>query len=274
MTWDDDDVQYTVSGENRLEEGPKPRKDTVIRISGSGTLSDVDAKEFVISGSGKVTGSVNVVDMHVSGSGKVEGSINCSSKLDVSGSLKVGGDVSAEEVLCSGSLRVAYCKCNNFILTGSAEIGEKIEADLIEDSGILRALGIKSRDLKFNGVIKADTVDSENVELHGAINAKRITAKRFNLESMGWASDIGTLEADEISITTRKRLILPGPRATVDEIRGDIVNIEGVNCRLVSAETVAIGDNCNIGYVEAAKMSISGKSKVGEKRTLEAGIEK
>ena len=212
--------------------------------------------------------------MHVSGSEKVEGSIDCGSKLDVSGSLKVEGDIRAEDVLCSGSLKASYCKCNTFILTGAADMSEKIEADTIEESGTLRALGIKSRDLKFNGIIKADSVDSENVELHGAINAKRITAQRFNLESMGWASEIGTLKADEISITTRKRLILPGPRATVDEIRGETVNIEGVNCRLVSAETVTIGDNCNIGYVEAAKMSISGKSKVGEKRTLETGIEK
>lgn len=274
MPWDDNDDQYAVTGEDKTVEGSRGRKDTVIRISGSGTLSDVSAKELVISGSGKVTGTVNVEDMHVSGSGKVDGSINCTSKLDVSGSLKVMGDINAEEVMCSGSLKARHCKCTSFILTGAAEVNEKIESDLIEESGTLRAMGIKSRELKFNGIIKSESVESEDIELHGAVNAKRISARSFKLESMGWGTEIGILEADDISITVRKRLIIPGPRVTVDEIRGETVNIEGVNCRLVTAENVAIGDNCSIDYVEAAKMSISGKSRVGERRTVETEVKK
>lgn len=274
MAGDGEEDQYVVSGQERKADVPAERKDTVIRISGSGTMSDVNAKELVISGSGKITGSVNVEDLHVSGSGKVDGNINCTSKVDVSGSLKVGGDVTSEEVLCSGSIKMRYCKCNTFALTGMADVNERLEADIIEQSGTLSAMSIKCKELKFKGIVKADTIESDVIRLHGAVNAKRINADNFKLESMGWGSDIGTLEADNVVITIRKRLILPGPRVSIDEIRGETVSVEGVNCRQITAEDVAIGENCNVDYVEAARMSISGKSKVGEKRTMETGIEK
>lgn len=269
MSDESDSETYSVEAEEQLQSKSAGKMDSVIRISGSGTLSEVNARELSISGSGKVNGPVNVENMHVSGSAKVQGKIDCRSSLNVSGTLKAESDVRAEEITSSGSIYMGSCNCNSFVLSGTAEIEGTLSADTVEDSGTLRSGSVKCRSLKFKGVIKAGTLEADNAQIHGAVNAKTVKSPKFELESMGWGTDIENLSGDSIRITVRKRLILPGPSVSVDEINARVVDIEGVKCKKIVAERVDIGDNCNVDYVEAATIMVSGKSRVGERKTLE-----
>lgn len=244
------------------------KSDAKIKISGSGTIARVDARELDISGSGKITGPVNVTSLSVSGSAKVNGPINCEGSIHVSGSLRAYNDVTAEEVISSGFVRMRNCKCNLFSLTGMADLDGALSSDKIEESGTLRAKSIKCHDLNFNGIVRTDTLEGDSIEVHGSVDGKQVKAKRFELEAVSLSSGITNLEAEKIKITVRRRVIFPGPVVSLDKIIGKNVSLEGVRCAKVIAEKVVIRDHCNIDYVEAETISVSEKSSVIEQKIM------
>lgn len=250
------------------EEKKVVRNNSTIKISGAGTLSRVDARELIISGSGRINGPVNVTRMDVSGSAKVSGAINCDEDVKVSGSLRTMNDITAEEVMSSGFLRARNCKCNQFTMNGNTEFEGVLSADRVEESGTIKSKTIKAHEMKFSGVVKAETLEGDSFTLHGSLGSNQVKVRTFELEAVALSTNISMLSADNIKIKVRRRLILPGPAVRIDKIVGKNVTIEGVKCRSITAEQVTIKDRCDIDYIEAESISISGRSSVTEQKIV------
>ncbi|AKA49443.1 hypothetical protein IX51_10430 [uncultured archaeon] len=266
--WNDGPENPSVETAETPGQKRKSGSNSVVRISGSGSLTEVDAHELHISGSGKVSGSVHVALMKVSGAAKVDGSVYFSDSLANSGSLNVSGVIKGGALNSSGTLSSESTKVSAFISFGSAKMAGLLESESVESKGTLKASGIKCRTMDSSGIVHTETLESGKVQIHGAITASNVKADSFELESMGWGTEIKLLESDDILVTVKKRLVFPSSRVDIGEIKGGTVRIESVRCPKISAREVTIGDNCRIGYVEAEKISVSDKSIVKEKKIV------
>ncbi len=258
-----------VSETEQKEEKEPGGKNAVIKISGNAVLNRIDARGLNVSGTARIKGPVNVGSMDISGGARVEGPINCEGVLNVSGSLKTSNDITAEEILGSGSISARNSKSNLFSMTGMAYLDGTLSSDRIEESGTIKAKNIKGRSMKFNGVVKADSIEVGSIDLHGSIDSTKIEGTKFELECVTLGTSIVSLSADSVKVSTRKRLIFPGPAAYIDKMYAKTVDIEGVRAKSIIAEKVIVRDHCNIDYVEAESISVSGKSMIKEQRILQ-----
>lgn len=264
--WKSDAAGDRKADQETDESGKKDARGDTIKISGFGSLTDAIAHKLMISGSGKISGNVEVDLMDVSGSGTIVGSVIARDALKASGSLGIGGRVRGGNIIASGSLKTGEVDCDSLVISGGASINGKLRANEIRNSGSISAETIESKDLVSFGVIKADRIASENIHVRGAVNSEHVICKSYRQESMGWSTNIGKLESDIVDITSKRRLISTGARVSIDEISGKKIALESTNCNSVKGEDVVIKDNCDIGYVEAETLSVSSRSRVREKK--------
>lgn len=250
---------------DRVDTGDSGKR-SIIRISGSGTLTNPDANEIHISGSGRIEGSLRADRMKVSGSAKIEGSARISDELSSSGSIKLGGELICGKVDSSGAISASSMKIKDFNSSGGATIKEEIESELIHSSGMLNASEITCQELEISGIVKAENVSCKKIKAQGAFTSSSVKSEFFELQSMGWETKIESLHSDVVAISPKKRILLSNYQAKIGEIKGRKVEIEGVKCGRIMADMVVIGDNCTVDYVEAEKISISDGASVKEKK--------
>lgn len=265
--WSDDSNTQEIEKEDKDEEEEIDR-DRVVRISGIGSLSDVNAHKLSISGAGKVSGKVLVDIMHISGSGKVDSDIESRERISVSGVLRTEGNVKGNSLEVSGSLTAKNLECKSVDNSGSLKIDEKIDSDLIKVSGSLRAKEVKSRILESSGSIVAGNIEGENVKIYGRIKSDKVKCDNFNLETWGGDSSVDELEAKDVNITMKRKFLFPKRRVEFDTIKAERVDVENVESSHIIADEAIIGDYCDIDLLEARTIKISDKANVKEKKIL------
>lgn len=248
-------------------ETPGGRKG-ITKISGSGHLSDVTSEYFKISGSGKVSGKVNVDNMSVSGSGHVEDDITVSQTLETSGSLRALKRIEAETIETSGSLRAGSIKAGTIESSGSLKVEEGIVAREMEISGSCQTGSITADSLESSGSLEAETITGKDIEISGAIRADTVDCDSFSMSVDGGShrNSIRKLNAGEVKITARRRFF----KSTIDieEITCTEGYLESVKAKKVIADEVVVGDGSVIDYVEARVIKTSGDAVIKEKKVL------
>lgn len=243
-------------------------KGDVIKISGYGKLADAKAHQLLISGSGRISGEVEVDIFDASGSATVDGRIRVRDRMSVSGSLKAGSSIEGGTIAISGGVTGKSIRCRVLATSGGMDISGDIEAETLRLTGRVSAERISADLLEGMGTAKAGSIRGGRIKIRGAINADEVRATDFMLESMGWSTRIGSIEAETVVISSRRRLRLTGGVPEIKEIKGERVEIENARCGRIVAGEAIIGDNCEVGYVEAKKISVSRKSSVKEKKVV------
>lgn len=251
----------------QAEETRGRRGDT--SVSGSGHFSDIVSETLRISGSGHVSGEIDVVDMKVSGSAKVEGDISVSGMLESSGSLRAEKNISAGTIDSSGSLRAGSIKAEKIDSSGSLVVEEDIEAQEMDISGRCDAESIKSDTFESSGSLKVSNLKGVSVDISGAIEAEEVECENFHMsiDSHSRNNSIEKLIAKNVKIESRRRLFTSS--IEIEEIICENASLESVQAESIKANEVVIGDGCEIDYVEAKVIKTSGDAIVKEKKIIQ-----
>lgn len=255
--------------ESSSETGSKsPEKQGTTSVSGSGHFSSVTAEYFRISGSGHVSGKVDVDNMSVSGSGKVGDDIKVSNILETSGSLKADRLVEAGTIESSGSLHAGSIKAGTIESSGSLKIADGIEAKKIDISGSCTAESVTGDELDCSGVIKSEKVKGGQIRISGGIHSETVECENFEMSMEGgsFRSRITKLIAGTVKITSRKRFFKSS--LEIEELVCREAHLEFVKAQSVKADEVVVGDGCEIDYVEAKVIKTSGDSVIKEKKIV------
>ncbi|MBE5785011.1 MAG: polymer-forming cytoskeletal protein [Clostridiales bacterium] len=237
-----------------------------ISISGSGKISAGEYETVRISGSGRLEGPISCEELRVSGSANGK-SLICSGAMHVSGSCSFTGDIAAKSASVSGAL-----KCSGSVRTegecrisGAGKCEGSIKCGALRVSGLLSAGGgIEAESARISGVLNCG----------GLLNAETVDISFSN------GIDIGAIGGSSITIHRSKAerskffsLFSFGtkPHGTVhvrQSIEGDEVDIEGVTAERVSCRRAVIGSGCAIKllqYSDSAEIAPDAKVDTAEK---------
>lgn len=258
----------TEEPEENKTETPKPKERTgTTNISGSGRFSEVTSEYLKISGSGHVTGNVDVENMTVSGSGNVGGDINVANVLEISGSLRSDGKIEAGTLDSSGSIRARSITAGDLGISGSLKIDDNIQAKNIEVSGSCSAESIEGQDLECSGIVRAGKVKSPMIKITGGIRSDSVESEDFEMAMEGgFDSKIGKLKSGSVKIFSKRRFFRSS--VSIHDLQCECADIEYVKAGRITADEVVIGDGCEVDYVEAKIIKTSGNAVIKEKKIL------
>lgn len=260
--------------ETTEQKGNGPRSDGVFHISGSGHLADVVGKELTISGSGKLSGIVNVDYMRVTGSARSEGDIRVTGELEVSGSLRAEKSVSSGSLHTSGSLHAQSLKSGPVHASGSLDIKENAEIDALECSGGASFQNLVCTDVKSSGFIRAKSIKGTSIEIYGNVRSEEIVCEDFlnRVYSRFYPprSEIGKLTCKTAKVESRGWFMKKGV-IEIDEIVCKSAELEAVKSKKIVGDQVILGDDCEVDYVEARVIKVSGNAVVREKKIVGEG---
>ena len=232
-------------------------------ISGSGNLSGGTYSRISISGSGKVNGDIVVEEMKISGSGKVNGKCEAG-QITVSGSGTFTDAVLAEEFRISGSGKVGgEVRAKELKCSGSFQTTGGIASDYIKISGSLRT----------GGDVEADIFRATGgFEIHGLLSADKI---EIHLGGRCRAKEIG---GERIEVTRGSSSLLAGLVRILGVgggvmgletavIEADEILLEDTHADVVRGKSVVIGPGCRIGLVEYVdELRVDSDAEVKERK--------
>jgi len=234
-------------------------------ISGSGSLSGGIYSRISISGSGKVNGDVVVEEIKISGSGRVNGTTEAG-QIGVSGSATFSDAVIADEVRVSGSAKVdGRVQAKELKCSGSFRAGGGITSDYIKITGSLRTGGDVEADIfRATGGFDIDgllTADKIEIHIGGRCRAKEIGGERIEVQRASHSILAGLVRILGVN-SGISRL-----EATV--IEADEVHLEDTVADVVRGKRIDIGAGCRIGTVEyEEQLRVGDGAEVDERRQV------
>jgi cytoskeletal protein CcmA (bactofilin family) len=233
--------------------GPPPTPPPVplsgsLRLSGTSRVPNVRTLDWVARGftkvvgdvevgSGNVTGSLAVGgkltahELDLSGSVRIDGEVRVTDRLRTRGTFRTGAGVSAKGAWLAGTVEIggSLAVAETFNWTGSLEVGQDVRGDVVLFQG---RCAIK-------GVLAAQSISGE-------------------IESL---SSVREIEADWVEIRRRKPLLpfpiflLPPPpwsELQVDRIEAKEVHLSGVRVLRLKADRIFLGPDAHVEYFEGA----------------------
>jgi len=200
----------------------------------------------------------------VTGSGHVDGDVKNES-CRIAGACTIEGSVETDEWKSAGSAKIkGSLKADMFKSAGSAVIGGDVHADDFVCAGRCSVGGgIDSGRVKFGGNLESkNTIKCDRFEGVGKVSAPAIAADSITIETEG-RSDVREISGDSIEVRSVGRVFSQGELYS-DRIRGERIYLENTTCKLVSGDDVVIGPNCEIETVEFRsnlKIHLSAKVK-------------
>jgi len=218
-------------------------------VSGSGSLSGGTYTRISISGSGKVNGDVLVEELKISGSGKVNGRTDAG-QISVSGSASFSDSLTADELRVSGVGKVeGQVRAKELKCSGSFKASGGITSDYIKLSGHLRSGGDVEADIfRASGGFDIDgLLSADKVEIHlgGRCSAREIGGERIEVQRASSSLLAGLVRILGVNSGISK--------LETRVIEGDDVLLEDTTADVVRGKRIEIGSGCRIGTVEYAE---------------------
>jgi len=237
-------------------------------ISGSGQLAGGLYDNITISGSSKINGNINAIDVKVSGSADFHGNV-ASESVTVSGSAKFDGDIDTSKYVSSGSTSIQGHLYGRAVTTnGSLRCEKDIRVEEIKNNGSLYV----------KGDIEAESFNSHGgFHIMGLLNASEI---KVNMSGRCFAHEIG---GDQIIVKySRLNIVSNFFRSLFDQMGyGDIwrlhseqieatdVSLEWSKVGIVRGNRVYIGPGCKIELIEYTEtVDIHPKAMVGNVKKI------
>jgi cytoskeletal protein CcmA (bactofilin family) len=219
-----------------------------VSISGSGSLGGGDYTRVSISGSGRVNGDLVAEELKISGSGKVLGRTE-TGQITISGSGSFADAVIVEEMRVSGSARVdGPVEVKELKCSGSFRAGGDVSGEYIKISGSLRVGGDVEADIfKASGGFEiGGLLSADKVEIHlgGRCSVQEIGGEKIYVER---TSSLGGA-----LINGLVKMFTGGGAAELRsaQIEADEVHLESTIADVVRGKRIEIGPGCKIGSVE------------------------
>lgn len=260
--------------ETHHEETPhrenEPERTGTTKVSGSGRFSNVTSEYFKVSGACHVEGDVDVENMTVSGSARVDGNVKVIDILEASGSVRVDKRMEIGTLDASGSVKGGSIKANTLETSGLLKVDKDIEAVTLDVSGSCSAESVTCEKLECSGMLVSPTVKGKIITISGGIKSDSVECETFEMQVEGspHRKGIGVLNADEVSVKSRKRLLRSSSTIDIDEINCKNAYLESVHSKRVIGEEVIVGDNSVIDYVEAKVIKTTGNAEIKEKKIV------
>ncbi len=245
-------------------ENERKERGSTVRVMGSGQFDDVYARELSISGSGMISGNVDVINMEISGAATVGGNATVSEDLDVSGSLKIEGDAKSRSLDLSGSLKARSLISRTIDASGSLSVAQTVNADDIEISGRSEMSSLTCIKLESSGKIASDKIKAESINIDGIIESDTIDCKTIRIDLSTNRGRIGKLTCTSAKISRQWRRF-HSSSIRIDEIACDTADLEGVIAARIVGNDITLGDGCDVDYVEARTLKLSENAVVRKK---------
>lgn len=172
-----------------------------IKISGSASISGGSFNKISISGSGKIDGECSAQELSIAGAGKILG--NCNIKIvNISGAGKIEGDLEGDDLRISGSGKIlGNISFKNIKTSGSLNSEKNVTCDTFKTSGISKIQGkLKAKDIKVSGILEANNVESDNFTSSGMLKiTEMLNAEKINI-TLFKDSEVGEIGGKDIKI--------------------------------------------------------------------------
>jgi cytoskeletal protein CcmA (bactofilin family) len=227
-------------------------RDSLRALDFAGVGVKLSEEEIKIVGSGVVVGNpVKTIEFKAAGRARVRGPLECES-VKISGSCDFDGDVLCAEFRSSGSSRVAgFLKAQDVDVSGSLEVAKDLDALDTSASGGLRVDGnVHGQDFRSTGAVR----------IQGELKAQDVDIE------LGGSSQIGKIEAQDISVRAAGGFVRSRGDLTADRIVGQDIDLVGTNAAYVEGHDVRLGPHCYIGVVVAQELVVHESSEVKERR--------
>ena len=247
-----------------------------IHISGNGKMGGGRYGSVNVSGSGKLTGSVECESMHVSGACKVEeGDLTVHGELHCSGATKVEGRLSANSVKVSGSIKAegSAAITEKMAVSGSFKSEGDLQVGSLSVSGVCKTEGgISGNEISVSGVLKTPgDVQAERFSSTGALSIDGL----LNAETVeiGLCGDsmIRSIGGGKIQVKKRSgsfdiMALIRRVHLNCEQIEADEIELEYTDCQTVRGVNVHIGPECVIDRVEySGTLTTDANCSIGEK---------
>ena len=228
-----------------------------VRTTGASRVPSVRALDWVARGFTKVVGDVEVATGDVTGTLAVGGTVTAQ-RLDLSGTHRIEGDVRISEGLRThGTFRTGKGVTARAVhWNGTIEVGGGVTV-----SQLLQWKG----SLDVGQDVVADTVLFEGrLTIQGTLTARSISGEIQSLSS------VREIMGDWIEVRKRKALppifLLPPPRwdeLTVQRIEAKEVHLAGVRVRQLKADRIFLGPDVHVEFVEGTILQRHKDAHVG-----------
>ncbi len=195
-------------------------------------------------------------DVTIAGSGHLKGGVYGSVKA--SGSLKVSGDLEAEEFKVSGSVSVdGSVKAEVVKVSGAASIHGDLRGESIRVAGALSVDGeVRGDEVKVSGGLKAEEVSGDSVRLSGSFKVGGPVKGDYVEVVLSGDSEAESLEGEDVYVSAQERRVaLAGllfrrrgrPRLKVGRVKAERLYVRGVVVEGdVEAERVVLEDGAEV----------------------------
>jgi cytoskeletal protein CcmA (bactofilin family) len=182
---------------------------------------DVEAGFVEARGTLSIGGSLRTADLSLQGTLDVVGGATATGRIEAQGTFRVGGPVAAAEIEGRGAIHAGA----TLAVHGLLKVAGRLEV--------------------------AGEIVAQGVTLEGSVAALAgVRAQRFELTAEN-PCRLGLLRADSVRIArTRGPPWKRAPTIVVDRIEAREVDLEGVHCGFLVAESILLGKECRITRAE------------------------
>ena len=218
-----------------------------LKISGMGTSSGGFYNNAVVSGTARINGDLDCIDLNIEGVCKISGNVKAKN-ININGENKLNGNLECEEIKVNGHSKInGNAVVKDIDISGATSIGGNISAENVSIQGAVKVEGncdsenfISQGVFNISGLLNSGNVE---VELYGKCKAKEIGGEKISVRK-GISSIFSRLIKPIFTILD----IYDG--LTVEIIEGDDIYLEHTKAKVVRGNNIRIGSNCEIELVE------------------------
>lgn len=191
ISTEDEGERKERSSDQKNEDHETSEKSSTVNVMGLGKFGDVYAKKLWVSGSVKVSGNIDVLEMKVSGAASVGCDVKVSSDLEIAGMLRTGGSIKADVIDINGVIESEGVDCNSIKINLGSTRGKivTLHCDTVHISRQWRRF--------YSASIRIDEITCRTADLEG-VKAKRIVGENVIL---GDGCDVDYVEASTLKLS-------------------------------------------------------------------------
>lgn len=235
-----------------------------LKISGSGSYQGGIFHNVKVSGVGTINGDLECITMDTSGSSKIHGNVSAE-EITTSGSCAINGDLEAAFIKTSGSSTIdGNLSAGTVKTSGTTKIGGDVKADITDISGSVTVGGnIHSENVIISGFMSVGgDCEAERVEASGSFTIGGLLNAGTVKIKVGGKCKVREIGGEKIEVgrwkhwgsiglqSIMKTIFNYDFKLNCDSIEGDEIYLENTSAKVVRGNNVTIGKECEIDVVE------------------------
>lgn len=218
-----------------------------LKISGMTTSSGGFYKDVVVSGTARINGDLDCMNVNIDGLCKIIGNVKAKD-IDINGESRLDGNLECEKIKVNGHSKISgNAVVKDMDISGAVNIDGSISAENMSIQGAVKVNGncdsenfVSKGGFNISGLLNSGNVE---VELYTKCKVKEIGGEKINVRK-GTASIFNKLIKPIFTMMD----IYDG--LTAETIEGDDIYLENTKAKVVRGNNIRIGPNCEIDLIE------------------------